>query len=118
MFIDGFVLMEPSDPSLKTLTQIVLEQCSDIRQFRYGERVKVLWSKTTKEECQETLREIATVVSDMLDRVRADFGDNDLYMQLRAMDVAIWALARQQGSDPAKHIELKRCARMGTRHWA
>jgi hypothetical protein len=111
LFIDGFVLMEPSDPSLKTLTQIVLEQCSDIRQFRYGERVKVLWSKTTKEECQETLREIATVVSDMLDRIRADFGDNDLYMQLRALDVAAWAFARQQGSDPAKHIALKRCAR-------
>jgi hypothetical protein len=111
LFIDGYVLMEPSDPSLKTLTQIVLEQCSDIRQFRYGERVKVLWAKTTKAECQETLREIATVVSDMLDRIRADFGDSDLYMQLRAMDVAAWALARQQGSDPAKHVALRRCAR-------
>jgi len=111
LFIDGFVIMEPSDPSLKTLTQIVLEQCSDIRQFRYGERVKVLWEKTTKAECQETLLEIATVVNDMLNRIRADFGDSDLYMQLRAMDVAAWALARQQGSDPALHIALRRCAR-------
>ena len=111
LFIDGHVLMEPDEPGLKTLTQIVLEQCSDIRHFRYGERVKVLWSKTTKEDVQETMREIATVVTDMLDRIWADFAENDLYMQLQAMDVEAWALAQQQGRDSAKHLALRRCAR-------
>jgi hypothetical protein len=56
LFIDGYILMEPDEPELKTLTQIVLEQCSDIREFRYGERVKILWSKTTKAECEETMK--------------------------------------------------------------
>ncbi len=55
LFIDGYILMDPDQPGLMTLTQIVLEQCSDIREFRYGERVKVLWSKTTKAECQHHL---------------------------------------------------------------
>ena len=111
LFIDGYILMEPDEPELKTLTQIVLEQCSDIREFRYGERVKILWSKTTKAECEETMKEIATIATDMLDRVRADFGENDLYMQLEAMDIRAWHLARQQGRDSAKLLALRRYAR-------
>ena len=111
LFVDGYILMAPDEPGLMTLTQIVLEQCSDIREFRYGERVKVLWSKTTKEECEETLRDIATVAADMLDRCRADFNDNDLYMQFEAMHVEAWRLARQQGHDAPKLYALRRKAR-------
>ena len=113
LFVDGWIMMEPNEPGLMTLTQIVLEQCSDIRQFRYGERVKVLWSNTTKAECQETLREIATIAADMLDRVAADFGHNDMYMQLEAMDIAAWNLARQQqgNDDSVKLLALRRRAR-------
>ena len=94
-----------------TLTQIVLDQRSDVREFRYGERVKVLWSKTTKEECEEALRDIATIAVDMLDRCKADFNDNDLHMQLEAMHVEAWRLARQQGHDAPKLYALRRKAR-------
>jgi hypothetical protein len=111
LFIDGYILMAPDQPGLMTLTQIELEQCSDIREFRYGERVKVLWSKTTKAECQETLREIGGIAADMLERIRADFGQNDLYMQFEAMDVKAWHLARQHGQDQAKVPALRRRAR-------
>ncbi len=111
LFIDGWVLMDPDEPELKTLTQIVLEQCCDIRQFRYGERVKVLWTKTTKDEVQETLREIATIVGDMLDRLKADFGSDDMYMQLQCMHVEAAAFALHQGQASAKHVALRRCAR-------
>ena len=111
LFIDGYIMMQPDQPHLKTLTQIVLEQCSDIREFHYGERVKVSWTKTTKPECQETLREIGGIAADMLERIRADFGQNDLYMQFEAMDVNAWHLARQQGHDQAKVLALRRRAR-------
>ena len=99
LFVDGHILMAPDEPGLMTLTPIVLEQCRDIRGFRYGERVKSLWSKTTKEECEETLLDIATVAADMLDRCKADFNDNDRYKQFEAMHVEAWRLARQQGHD-------------------
>ena len=111
LFVDGHILMAPDEPGLVTLTQIVLEQCSDIREFRYGERVKVLWSETTKEECEQTLRDIATMAVDMLDRCKADFNDNDLYMQLEAMHVEAWHLARQQGHAAPKLYALRRKAR-------
>jgi len=70
-----------------------------------------LWTKTTKEEIEETLREIATISSDMLDRVWADFGEGDLYMQIQTMDVAVWTLAQQEGHGSAKHLALRRYAR-------
>lgn len=121
LFVDGYILMEPDDPRLQTLTQIVLDQCSGCAEVRYGDRAKVIWTKTTKAECQQTLKEIGTIVEDMLGRINADFSPTDLYMQMEAMDLRAWASATSPGTgsvpassrdkEPAKALALTRKAR-------
>ena len=70
----------------KTITQIAMEQCEDMQQFRYGNKVKTLWSKTSRQECEGSLAAMRTVVEDVLARLNVDFHVNDLYMMFHCMN--------------------------------
>ena len=105
LFIDGYIMCPVSRtggvPELgdqcpsKTLTQIAMEQLADFVEIRYGDKLKVLWSKTSKEDCAESLAQLRSIANDQLDRLRAGFLDSEAYMCLRAFDMQHW----QSGGD-------------------
>ncbi len=93
LFVQGWIMVDCGSEiagmgAAKTITQIAMEQCQEFQTIRYGTKVKVLWSGTSKEECQGSLKEIGQIVKDMLDRLHVDFGSNDLYMAFEAMDLS------------------------------
>ena len=76
--------------SSKTLTQIAIEQFDDYIQIRYGDKEKILWSRTSKEECAESLAHLQSMARDHLDRLGAGFLDTEAYMSMAAFDVLSW----------------------------
>ena len=126
LFVEGWILMDPPaskvpaasqgpsqhgscDPLLdgkKTITKIIYEQLEEMVEIRYGNSLKVLWNKFSKNECAESLREIGQIVEDTLKRLHVDFGDNDLYMALEAMHVRAW-----RGGSTAKKLLLQKKTR-------
>ncbi len=103
LFVDMHVLRDPgtSDPRLgipdRTMTRVAMEQCADLVQFRIRREVKMLWSKTSKAEIQETLSHVSSVAQDAIARLRACFFDGELYMALGAFAVDQW----ERALDPA-----------------
>ena len=100
----------------KTITQIAMEQCEDMQQFRCGNKVKTLWSKTSRQECEGSLAAMRTVVEDVLARLNVDFHVNDLYMMFHCMNLDEWhealTLAASQGSPSNSRLfALHRAAR-------
>ena len=81
--------------SAKTFTQIIMEQLNEAIEIRYGGKLKVLWNRTSKAECQASFQEISQVVQDTLSRLHADFRDQDLYMAFEAMDIKAWQTASE-----------------------
>ena len=95
LFVDGYIMCDagssiPELGPLKTITQIAMEQLSDFVEIRYGKKVKVLWSNVSRNDCEEALAEMRSIVSDVVARLQADFHENDLYMCLGALDLAEW----------------------------
>lgn len=95
LFIDGYVLCDaqhdvPHLGPAKTISQVAMEQCREMKEFHYGTKVWTLWGQTSHKECTESMAAISTVVQDMLARLEADFHSHDLYMSFGAMDVAAW----------------------------
>jgi hypothetical protein len=93
-----------------------MEQCEDMQQFRYGNKVKTLWSKTSRQECEGSLAAMRTVVEDVLARLNVDFHVNDLYMMFHCMNLDEWhealTLAASQGSSSNSRLfALHRAAR-------
>ncbi len=112
LFVEGYILCDGGGVELpgiglgKTICQIAMEQCSDMRTFQYGDKVKTLWSKTSRQECEVSLAAIGSVVKDVLARLEADFHHNDLYLSLETMDLEAWrsalhASAASRGQPPA-----------------
>ena len=81
--------------SAKTLTQIIMEQLLDAIEIRYGGKLKELWNRASKAECEMAFQEISQVVKDTLSRIHADFRDQDLYMAFEAMDISTWQTASE-----------------------
>ena len=91
LFLDGYIMCPVSEsrtggvPGLgdlpsKTLTQIAMEQFEDFVEISYGNKRKVLWSRTSKEECAESLAQIQSITRDQLDRLRAGLLESEVYM--------------------------------------
>ncbi len=107
LFVHGYILCDsgvqvPGLGDAKTLTQIAFEECAEMRQFHYNNKVKVLWSRTAKEDVQSTMAALRSLTQDTADRLNVDFSRNDLYLHLGAMDLGAWAdaLAQTQGLPP------------------
>ena len=64
-------------------------------EIRYGGKLKVLWNRASKAECEMAFQEISQVVKDTLSRIHADFRDQDLYMAFEAMDISTWQTASE-----------------------
>ena len=115
LFIDGYIFC-PVDrtgsiPQLgdhcssKTLTQIAEEQFADMVHIHYGDKVKTLWSETSKQECAESLAQIQSIARDHLERLKAGFLDSEVYMCMATFDVLSW----QRGVDEeAKQLRRAR----------
>ena len=82
---------EARQPERKTLTQIVFEQLDNMVELQYSTKSLVLWNGASRRECEASMQEIGQIVEDCLDRLRVDFGGNDLYMALEAMDITAWS---------------------------
>ena len=80
-----------------TLTSVIRDQLEDMVEYRYGQRAHVLHSHFDRHKVEETLSSLASVVDDCLDRMRADFADQDLYLCFGAMDIRSWK--GQKGAD-------------------
>jgi hypothetical protein len=95
LFCDGYIFCEPDTqvPGLgeaKTITQIALAEFQSMVVLRYGRKTKCLWSATSKKEAAEVLAEISSVAKDTLDRLAADFHDQDLYMAFESFHLPSW----------------------------
>ena len=73
LFIEGWVVCKPGsgqppstepggpDPiaatqgQLQTMTMIAMSQCADMIEFHYGDKVKCLWSRTSRQDCEKSL---------------------------------------------------------------
>jgi hypothetical protein len=121
LFIDGYIMYPVNRtggiPELgdhcpsKTLTQIAQEQFADCVQIRYGDKVKVLWSKTAQEECAESLAQMQSIARDQLDRLRAGFLESEVYMCMRAFDVLSWQRGGDEDAARARRLLQLRKAR-------
>ena len=89
--------MVPPDPAAsrghavpKTLTQIGREQFEEVMEVTYNGKVKKLWNRMSKRECEESLQAMGSVVQNTLDRLSVECRNQDLYMAFEAMDVREW----------------------------
>ncbi len=107
LFVDGYILCDSGAEvaglgEAKTLTQVAFEQCAEMRTFHYNNRVKVLWSRTAKEEVESSMAAMRSLTRDTAERLQADFSNHDLYLHLGVFDLRAWsdALAATQGLPP------------------
>ena len=102
--------------SANTITQIALEQCSDMLTVDVGGRKFSLWGKTTREDALAAHSEMKSVVRDMLGRLDADFSDNSLYICFECFDLESWERAAGDGDDASwaaiKKRLRTRCGRL------
>ena len=118
LFLQGYILCDPQDPppdvavatpalastqgtlqrsklGPKTITQIALEQCSDMLRVTVGGKIMMLWSKTSREDALSAMSEMKGVVRDMIGRLDVDFSENSLYLCLECFDLESWQSERQ-----------------------
>ena len=74
-----------------TLTSVVCDQLEEMVEYRYGQHAHVLHRYCDLDVLQETCASLARVVEDCLERMRADFREQDLYMCFSAMDIRSWS---------------------------
>ena len=122
LFLDGYIMCPVSDsrtggvPGLgdlpsKTLTQIAMEQFQDFVEISYGDKRKVLWSRTSKDDCAESLAQIQSITRDQLARLRAGFLDSEVYMCMRVFNVSLWQLDGDADVARARRLVQLRKAR-------
>lgn len=91
----------------QTLTQIAMAQMSDLRVFYYGDKTKVLWSKTAACEAAAVLKSMQEVVDATCSRLEADFYHADMLMALQIFDLATWASVKEQQRENAGLAKLR-----------
>ena len=77
--------MVPPDPAAsrghavpKTLTQIGREQFEEVMEVTYNGKVKKLWNRMSKRECEESLQAMGSVVQNTLDRLSVEWRNQDV----------------------------------------
>jgi len=80
---------EPT-PALKTFTQVALEECLKAPEVQVNGRAKRLGGSTRKQDSQEVMAHVKSVVADALGRLDADFSENALCFCLEAFDLHLW----------------------------
>ena len=83
-----------------TLTSVVCDQLEEIVEYRYGKYSHILFRPNSdKHKLEDSLASLSIVVRDCLERMRADFADQDLYMCFGAMDVRCWLGLRTHAAE-------------------
>ena len=90
-----------------TLTSVVCDQLEDMVEYRYGPHSHVLFRRCDRHKVQESLASQASVVEDCLDRMRADFANQDLYMCFGAMDLRSWQALKKGAESDALALREK-----------
>jgi len=80
---------EPT-PAPKTITQIALEECLKAPEVQVNGRTKRLGGGARKQDAQELMAQVKSVVADALGRLDADFSEDALYLCLEAFDLHLW----------------------------
>ena len=92
-----------------TFAQIAIEQCTEAREIRYGDRVKVLWHNGAARECKVVMRDMSAVVDAMVARLDSELHDEDLLLQLACFDLGEWSDIKGlllDGAAEAQHRSL------------
>ena len=94
-----------------TLTSVVFDQLKDMTEYRCGQHSHLLFALPNEHrvEVETSLASLATLVDDCFSRLRADFGDEDLYMCFEVMDWRCWH-AHDKSSQAFTALRQKRCA--------
>ena len=80
--------------------------------LRYGRRSWSLWGKKIHwADCKEALASIGGVAQDVIDRLQAEFHDQDLYMAYRAFDLDGWAKVISASAPDASRSRLEAAVR-------
>ena len=118
LFLQGYILCDPQDPppdvavaapalasrqgtmqrsklGPKMITQIAMEQYSDLMKVNVGGQSMMLWGKTSREDALAAMSEMKGVVRDMIGRLDVDFSENSLYLCLEYFDLESWQAERQ-----------------------
>ena len=98
LFVQGYVLCSegmtevPGLGVRKTLSQIAVDNMEEPLILTYGRRSWSLWSTRIEwQDVTEALAAISGVAKDVIDRLKAEFHEQDLYMAYRAFDLDAWA---------------------------
>ena len=92
-----------------TFAQIAIEQCTEAREIRYGNRVKVLWHNGAARECKVLMRDMSAVLDAMVARFDSELHDDDLVLQLACFDLGEWSDIKGlvlDGAAEAQHRSL------------
>ena len=87
--------MQGSKLGPKTITQIAVEQCSDMMKVNVCGKIMMLWSKTSRADALSAMSEMKGVVRAILGRLDVDFSENSLYLCLECFDFESWQAERQ-----------------------
>ena len=114
LFIEGYVLCSEGETEVpgwgvrKTLSQIAVENMEEPLILTYGKRSWSLWGKRVDwHDCKEALASIRGVAKDVIDRLNAEFHEQDLYMAYRAFDLDAWAKVVSASTPDALTKNLK-----------
>ena len=104
LFLQGYAAMEPpEDASVeRTYLQIAMAQVWDMPVFHYQDKSHTLWSSGAAAQVKTSYARMASVVTDLLDRLDAEFSNEDVVCTLQVFDLQEWSNAgmtdaRRQG---------------------
>ena len=114
LFLQGFAAMEPpnEDAQDRTMLQIVMAQVADMPVFHYNDKRHMLWSSGAAAQVKSSCARMATVVSDLLQRLDAELSDNDMVCKFQVFDLLDWS---DSGLSQARKCHLEKHLRSLTR---
>ena len=93
LFLQGFAALEPPEDAQgdRTMLQICMAQVADMPVFHYNDKRHCLWSSGAAAQVKELMARMAAVVQPMIERVKAELGDDDIICQFVAFRLAEWS---------------------------
>ena len=95
LFLQGYAAMEPpEDASVdSTYLQIAMAQVGDMPVFHYQDKTHTLWSSGAAAKVKNSYARMASVVTDLLERLDAELSNDDVVCTLQVFDLQEWSNA-------------------------
>ena len=91
LFLQGFAALEPAENATdRTMLQIAMAQVDDEPVFHYNDKKHVLWCSGAAAKVKTSVARMANVVSDLLERLDAELGDDDMVCKFQVFDLLDW----------------------------